>query len=270
MSNKEGEKFGGSSDDEAKAQDEALQKELSDMLKNVELDEGAAFNKEQESAGAKVMSIEGRAEINKEIEFFNASAGFSKDLIDHGGDYRWMPLRSIIEDLTNKNEVDKLIETSPPESRFHNMPPQLVSGFANGMKLWIKKGVLRGDMQLAEAVEALEHKREEKEELLGWSDMLIKRKVFQDQLERNRTKLERLCEAIDIAVHGNVRSYEATREKGLLALRIAFKERADADAFAVSLPGIIDLMQNNAELTFSAQFDETLLDEMQKRFKWIH
>jgi hypothetical protein len=252
MSNKEGEKFGGANN----ADDEALQKEMNAMLSDVENKEVASF----EESGRGKLLVENKL-INKSIFLMN-------DIIVHEALPSTMSLNRILDALDHKDELEEFVMMVSPQSIFYNNIDKATS-FMGEIRRWINEKVLGRGMSLFDAMTTLDEKQRENNELLAQGKKITDEKMDRDQQARERENIERVCTAIDHAVHGIATSWDVKRTKNVLKAKLTFHDSDEAVAFVSSLPGI-QASQRRNEITFSALFNETLLDEMEKRYSWIY
>jgi hypothetical protein len=66
----------------------------------------------------------------------------------------WMSVRSVVNILTDKNEVDKLIETVRPESKFHQNPKGVLD-LVVGLSYWRARGFFKDADQVVTAFNIL-------------------------------------------------------------------------------------------------------------------
>jgi hypothetical protein len=119
----------------------------------------------------------------------------------------------------------------------------------------------------------LDEKREAYGELIERAEELKGRKNKKEgPISRSEIEagiLMRTCELIDSARrHGLITNYKATRRKNHLAIQMEFHSVAGAAYFAGRLPAV-HLVHRGEEVIIGQEFDEALLDEIQKRFHWI-
>lgn len=269
MSRKEGEKFG--------FDDDSLKKELDEMLNNMgnvekvkqesEVSEKMSFDKEQRERDLNAKYHE--EDTLKENRLLDSSIFLINDLIENHGVDDWMSLRSILENFTDKYEVDKLIETISPESAFHKNP-QRVAAFVREMRGWIDLGVLSPGTSFFKALATLEEKRSQNEELILRGAEIARLDARQADIKKKREDLTYLCEVLDAVRKGDVKTCEILRKENYLVARIVFNNLASLESFSQSLPRGTDTAINNNELFLATQFEKFQLDEAQKKFPWIY
>lgn len=66
----------------------------------------------------------------------------------------WLPVRSVISILTNKNETEGIIETVPPGSSFYHKPAT-VRSVTDRLSYWRRRSLFNNEASFADAVEVL-------------------------------------------------------------------------------------------------------------------
>ena len=89
-------------------------------------------------------------------------------LTSHGID-DWMSVWSIINVLTEKTEIDKLVNEVPPTSRFYKKYEE-VDSLVGSLELWMEEGLISSQDSMVKVFNILTTRRKENSIMLGTAD----------------------------------------------------------------------------------------------------
>lgn len=185
-----------------------------------------------------------------------------EDLILNEKSIDWMPIRSLLEDFTSKENADKLLASVGPNSRFHNNWSTL-DNFVRKMKHLIERKILHPGMQLVEALAALEESADLLERGNELDSMETRDKGFED--------LKSICRFIDAARQHDIKRMNARRRSDYFYTEIEFVDEKRAQEFTDAMMLILPHppYRKEAAVIMSHHSSKAALDEAQKQFTWI-
>ncbi len=103
--------------------------------------------------------------IVKENKKLSDDLSLINDLISWSGMDRWMTIWSVIENLTDGTEFNKLTEDTNPKSKFHKNPAA-VHGLKICLEYWLDEGLILNSTTLMKTAGILTERLEENIALL--------------------------------------------------------------------------------------------------------
>ncbi len=191
------------------------------------------------------------------------------DLIDKCGVSDYVPLRSILEDLTDANEVSTVTTGSTASSLFYQRPER-VANFVAKMNGLLDEEIIAPAMSLTKIYNTLGEERTENQKIIDHSKTLEK----QGSEEERFDQLVDLCVALHGAPGNIVKSVErvrSTRDEDRLVVMITSKESPMVVELLDQMKKIprASVEQEGKRIVFSAPYEKKLLDSAREIFPWI-
>jgi hypothetical protein len=230
------------------------------VARESEIQEERDFDQEQEKS-----DTDARHNFLR-LEYENVSLASTmediNDLTKKCGLPDYLSLGSILENLTDGNEVNALTQAAEKSSRF-SQRPERVSKFVADMKKMVAAGTVTLDMSLTKIVGVLEEKHQENEELVERGKTLRERDTERDRL----TQFLDMCKFVANAPRELIKSlkverFTSTKEEDLLVITMV-PGSDETSYLSMRLRRIprASVEKNGKYLIFSAPVEKRFLEQ---------
>jgi hypothetical protein len=238
--------------------------------------EGERFKQElseldSPEAVLKLKEINRTGSVGVEVENLRLNVIMNEisDLIEKCGVSDYLPLRSILEDLTDGSEVNTLTTGSAASSLFYQRPER-IANFVAKMNALLDEEMIAPDMSLTKIFNTLGKEHMENQKVIDHSKALEKQGSEEERLDQ----LVDLCTALHGASGNIVKSVErvrSTKDEDRLVVTIASKESPMVVELLEQMKKIprASVERDGKRIVFSAPFEKKILNDAREIFPWI-